>query len=92
MNSGFITQMKDKNGDMWYHQIVVETQQQEIERLKESEEYHRKGYAELYKRIDEAIEELENAYTDISNNNNVNYVHKAFQSDLLDILKGVDKE
>lgn len=28
----------------------------EIDRLKESEEYHRKGFAELHKRIDEAIE------------------------------------
>ena len=25
MDSGFITQMKDKNGDMWYHQIVIDT-------------------------------------------------------------------
>ena len=28
-------------------------------RLKESEEHHRKGFANLHKRIDEAIEELE---------------------------------
>lgn len=34
MNNGFITQMKDKNGDSWYHQIVVETQKEEIEELK----------------------------------------------------------
>jgi len=25
MENGFITQMKDKNGDMWYHQIVIDT-------------------------------------------------------------------
>ena len=34
--------------------------QQEIKRLKESEEYHRKGYAELYKRIDDVIKYIEN--------------------------------
>lgn len=50
MNSGFITQMKDKNGDSWYHQIVVETQQEEIQRLqniiKEIEKYvERMSYA-----------------------------------------------
>lgn len=33
MNSGFITEMKDKNGDSWYHQIVLETKDEEIERL-----------------------------------------------------------
>lgn len=25
MDNGFITQMKDKNGDMWYHQVVIDT-------------------------------------------------------------------
>ena len=31
----------------------------ELDRVKESEEYYRKGYAEFYKRIDEAIDKLE---------------------------------
>ena len=60
---------------------------EEIKRLKESEEYHRKGYAELYKRIDDAIEYIiEGIYSDYgercSNASN----------ELLEILKGDDKD
>lgn len=33
VDSGFITEMKDKNGDSWYHQIVLETAQEENKRL-----------------------------------------------------------
>ena len=29
----FITEMKDKNGDSWYHQIILELKDKEIERL-----------------------------------------------------------
>ncbi len=29
----FITEMKDKNGDSWYHQIVLELKDKEINRL-----------------------------------------------------------
>ena len=39
----FITEAKDKNGDSWYHQIVLELKDKEIERLhsiiKEVREY-----------------------------------------------------
>lgn len=33
IDNPFITELKDENGDSWYHQIVVETQKEEIERL-----------------------------------------------------------
>ena len=29
----FITEMKDKNGDSWYHQIILELKDKEIEKL-----------------------------------------------------------
>lgn len=29
----FITEAKDKNGDSWYHQIILEKKEEEIERL-----------------------------------------------------------
>ena len=29
----FITEAKDKNGDSWYHQIILEEKDKEIERL-----------------------------------------------------------
>lgn len=68
MNSGFITQMKDKNGDSWYHQIVVETQQQEIERLnKDRNKLYENGlndFLELQKKIAEN-ERLENIIKEV---------------------------
>lgn len=30
----FITEAKDKNGDSWYHQIILEKKDKEIEKLK----------------------------------------------------------
>ena len=57
----------------------------ELERLKESEEYHRVGYAELYKRIDEAIEYIESYMPNYD-------FDKTNLTKVLDILKGVDKE
>lgn len=47
VDNPFITEMKDKNGDSWYHQIVIDTikenKDKEIERLhsiiKEAREY-----------------------------------------------------
>ena len=52
----------------------------ELDRLEESNDYYHKGYIEFHDRIEEAIEYLEN--------------HKYYilPTDLLDILKGVDKE
>ena len=49
---------------------------QEILRLKESEEYHRKGYADLYKRIDDAIY----------------FIELDMYGTALDILKGENNE
>ena len=43
------------------------------------------GFAEH--KIDKAIEELKQAYTDIRNNDNANYIHIAFRNDLLNILQ-----
>ena len=53
-------------------------------RLKESEEYYRKGYAKLHKRIDEAIEYIEQ--------HNDYFLLKREVKKVLGILKGVDKE
>lgn len=60
MNSGFITEMKDKNGDSWYHQIVVETQQEEIERLNN-----------ILKEIREYIKENEKEYGSLEDNEKI---------------------
>ena len=59
----------------------------ELERLKESEEYHRKGYADLHKRIDEAIEYIE---TNVSKQGYTlpYYTYKK----VLDILRGEDND
>lgn len=50
----FITEAKDKNGDSWYHQIVLELKDKEIERLKsiikEVREYATQHMMELAKR------------------------------------------
>lgn len=72
----------------------------DLERLKESEEYHRKGYAELYKRIDEAIEYIEENETTFNVHNVANefgiptleFTLEPWKKELLDILKGVEKE
>ena len=63
----------------------------EIERLKESEEYHRKGYAELYKRIEEAIEYIETNIEDEYKWDGLLYENEE-KKKVLDMLKGVDKE
>lgn len=67
----------------------------EIERLNNKVEEERTLYTterevkEEYKdKINKAIEELEQAYTNIDNNKNVNYIHIALKQDLLKILKG----
>lgn len=39
-------------------------------------------------RCEKASEELKQAYTDIQNNENANYIHIAFRNDLLNILQG----
>ena len=36
--------------------------------------------------------EISGAYTNLSNNKNVNYMHEAFQKDLLNIIKDSDKK
>ena len=54
-------------------------------RLKESEEYHRKGYAELHQKIEQAIEFIENTRHTTS-------MTLEEMCDLEEILKGVDKE
>ena len=65
---------------------------EEIKRLKESEEYHRKGYAELYKRIDEAIEYIEENYTQYGEEDDF-WSYRLINADnTLDILKGDDKD
>ncbi len=60
---------------------IIKENRKEIERLKESEEYHRKGFAELHKRIDDALEYMDSSI----------YQWSEFQK-IKDILKGVDKE
>ena len=58
----------------------------ELDRLEESEEYHRKGFAELYKRLDDAIEYIK------QEKNNIDNYDKWLIDDLLNILQGSDKE
>lgn len=58
----------------------------ELDRLEESEEYHRKGFAELYKRLDDAIEYIK------QEKNNIDNYDKWVIDDLLNILQGSDKE
>ena len=58
----------------------------EIDRLEENIDYYRKGYIELYDRIEEAIEYIEER-------KNLNwYAEGVFVYELLNILQGVDKE
>ena len=59
----------------------------DLEILKESEEYHRKGYADLYKKIDEAMEYIEDNFT----NEDGTIWHEEIKK-IYNILKGVDKE
>ena len=59
----------------------------ELDRLEESEEYHRKGYAELYKRIDDAIEYIETALKDDYSE----FMYMYEPEEILKILKGEDK-
>lgn len=66
---------------------LLENKDKEIERLKESEEYHRVGYAELYKRIDEVMDYIKENYT----NKDGSIWHEAMQ-DIYKIIEGVDKE
>lgn len=71
----------------------VHEQYDEIEKLKEDIDYYKKGYAELYKRIDEAIEYLESYNTDFKNCRfGEAPISLRELGDLLDILKGSDKE
>lgn len=55
-----------------------------IKRLEENEEYLKKGFAELYKRIDDAIEYI----NERKDNNFVPYFNDKETNDLLDILEG----
>lgn len=74
----------------------------ELDRLEESEEYYRKGFAELHKRIDEAIdyiEHLKNEWNECSVKDNVNlYMFETYLDGITkmitikEILKGVDEE
>lgn len=57
----------------------------------EYDDSHRITAIEYKKRIDKAIEELKQAYTDIRNNDNANYIHIAFRNDLLNILQNGDE-
>lgn len=58
-DSGFIMEMKDKNGDSWYHQIVLEEKEKEIARLTaESTKWESKFYDEA-KKVDKAIDYLD---------------------------------
>lgn len=58
-------------------------------RLKESEEYHRKGYAELHQKIEQAIEYIEKQTKELYKNWDIENFD--FE-ELLNILKGADKE
>ena len=68
------------------HDKKVKELEKEIERLKESEEYHRKGFVELHKRIEETIE-----YLEAVNKSNQKIFVLVNKQDLLDILKREDK-
>jgi len=68
---------------------TIEKYKQEIERLKESEEYHRKGYVELHKRIDETIEYIEMQQKIFKD---YDVVVDTQLKNILNILKGEDKE
>ena len=57
----------------------------EIDRLEESNDYYHKGYIELYDRIEEAIEYIED------NSKRVDIFKRLYCKDLLNILKGEDK-
>ena len=46
----------------------------------------------LQSKIERLNNEISGAYTNLSNNENVNYMHEAFQKDLLNIIKDSDKE
>lgn len=68
----------------------LKEQEKEIERLKESEEYHRKGFAELHKRIDETIKYIEE-HTYIAGDEQY-FVMNSEPIVLLEILKGEDDD
>lgn len=67
-----------------FYEDLSKKQNKEIDRLKESEEYHRKGYAELYKRIDDAIEYIEEALKDDYSE----FMYMYEPEEILKILKG----
>ena len=64
--------------------------QEENERLKIQVSAREELYEYSQAKIDKAIVELKQAYTNIENNNNANYIHIAFRDDLLNILQGSD--
>ena len=77
----FITEAKDKNGDSWYHQIILEEKDKEIERLNNILDGYEKEMDNLIDARDKAIE-----YIELRSNTNLYDKNK-----LLEILKGSDK-
>lgn len=66
-DNGFITEMKDKNGDSWYHQIVLEMQKEEIKRLKEEYVMLQNASDKVEEEKDREIERLNNIINKIRN-------------------------
>ena len=73
----------------------------EIDSLEESNDYYRKGFIELHDRIEEAIEYIKDSIIDFdfvnseypSRKNAIDIeINEEIIKDLVDILKGVDKE
>lgn len=72
-------------------QRLINENKQLAELCNKYEEEHNTTFKEWQKDIQankKAIEELKQAYTDICNNDNANYIHIAFRNDLLNILEG----
>lgn len=66
-DNGFIMEMKDKNGDSWYHQIVLEMQKEEIKRLKEEYVMLQNASDKVEEEKDREIERLNNIINKIRN-------------------------
>ena len=76
---------------MKYDLTFLELELREL--LKESEEYHRKGYAELHKRIEDAIEYIKEQLLPYGNEWHWDDAGiEDYVIDLLDILEGKDNE
>lgn len=66
INNPFLTELKDKNGESWYHQIILEEKDKEIERINniinELEESLKDDKEEYNKDLDLETKELYNEY------------------------------